>query len=97
VRVPAADARQVTLLGLLDMSAAFDFVDHSVLLHDLSLYLFGAMALPSLQWRTSFLTDRTQRITLSADIISAATTVIRRPTGLGAWPVTLQHLYSRYQ
>jgi len=58
--IDAADNRQVTLLGLLDMSAAFDTVDHQILLRRLQLsYGFGGQVL---QWLTSFLTDRTQLV-----------------------------------
>jgi len=47
----------VTLLGLLDLSAAFDCVDHSMLLDR----LWSAVGLPDsvLDWVRSFLTDRT--------------------------------------
>lgn len=57
----AADNQQVTLLGLLDLSAAFDCVDHPILTRRLSqsFGLHGAV----LDWIQSFLTDRTQRVT----------------------------------
>jgi len=49
------------LLGLLDMSAAFDTVDRSILLRrlEVSYGITGRV----LQWLTSFLTDRTQVVT----------------------------------
>ena len=65
------DQRQeVTLLALLDLSAAFDCVDHDILLSRLQsrFGLDGAV----LSWIRSFLTNRTQRVCfggrLSAEI-----------------------------
>ena len=56
----AADQRHVTLLGLLDMSAAFDCVDHDLLVQRLQLgfSLTGAV----LEWICSFLQGRTQQV-----------------------------------
>ena len=56
----AADQGDVTLLGLLDMSAAFDTVDHDILLHHLeeSFGLSGSF----LNWLSSFLHGRTQQV-----------------------------------
>ena len=56
----AADQRHVTLLGLLDMSAAFDCVDHDLLLQRLQLG-FGLTGVV-LQWIYSFLHGRTQQV-----------------------------------
>jgi len=53
----SADVRDVTLLGLLDLSAAFDCVDHDILLHGLEV-AFG-LTNTALEWIRSFLTDRT--------------------------------------
>ena len=56
----AMDDRRVTLLGLLDLSAAFDTVDHSILLRRLQgQFGFNGIAL---QWIRSFLSDRTQQV-----------------------------------
>jgi hypothetical protein len=52
----AADAGQVTILALLDLSAAFDTVDHNTLLQRLSVtYGIGGTVL---RWIESFLTGR---------------------------------------
>ena len=56
----AADSQKTTLLGLLDMSAAFDTVDFEILLSRLetSYCLSGTV----LKWLTSFVTGRTQAV-----------------------------------
>jgi hypothetical protein len=56
----AADGRYVSLLGLLDLSAAFDCVDHNILLRRLR-QSFGIDG-TALAWISSFLADRTQRV-----------------------------------
>ena len=56
----AADAGSVTLLGLLDLSAAFDTVDHYILLRRLH-HSFGFNDVV-LSWITSFLDSRTQQV-----------------------------------
>jgi len=56
----AADAQQVTLLGLLDLSAAFDCVDHQLLLQRLRRD-FG-FTNTVLAWTTSFVTGRTRQV-----------------------------------
>jgi len=55
-----ADRRQVTLLGLLDLSAAFDCVDHDILLQRLQIGL--GMSDVVLRWIQSLLTNRTQQV-----------------------------------
>ena len=64
----AADDWQVMLVGLLDLSAAFDCVDHSMLLERQQ----SAEGLTDsvLDWVQSFLTDRMQQIAYSGHLSS---------------------------
>ena len=64
----AMDRGEVTSLILLDLSAAFDTVDHSILLTRLQNW-FGLDGL-SLAWFTSYLSSRSQAVSIN-DSISA--------------------------
>jgi len=54
------DSQKVTLLALLDLSAAFDCVDHDILLHRLQ--SSSGLADKVLDWLRSFLTGRSQQV-----------------------------------
>ena len=58
----AMDRGEVTFLILLDLSAAFDIVDHSILIHRLQ-HWFGLHG-TSLDWFSSYLTSRSQAVSI---------------------------------
>jgi len=64
----STDRQQVTLLGLLDLSAAFDCVDHTLLLQRLALQ-YG-LADGVLQWMRSFVSGRTQKVLYDGQLSS---------------------------
>jgi len=75
----AADCRQVTLLGLLDLSAAFDTVDHNILLQRLGTS-FG-LGGPVLEWLKSFLSSRQQAVMFRGQTSAYVSLVCGVPQG----------------
>ena len=57
------DNGNVSVLTLLDLSAAFDTIDHTILLHRLD-HVFGIHD-AALHWFSSYLTNRTQTVTVN--------------------------------
>jgi len=89
--IDAADNRQLTLLGLLDMSAAFDTVYYQILLRRLQVsYGIGGQVL---LWLTLFLTDRTQLIAFSGARLTLQSLLCGVPQGSVLGPL-LFALYS---
>jgi len=75
----AADARRVTLLGLLDVTAAFDCVDHCLLLQRLE-RTYGLEG-DVLSWITSFLVGRTAQVAYDGRLSSTRTVCFGVPQG----------------
>jgi len=73
------DSQKTTLLGLLDMSAAFDTVDFEILLRrlEISFRLSGHV----LKWLTSFVADRTQAIVFDGATSSPVKLICGVPQG----------------
>ena len=69
----------MSLLGLLDLSAAFDCVDHDILLQRLENHFgFGGAALA---WIKSFLVDRTQQVSFGGQLSSVGRLICGVPQG----------------
>lgn len=81
----AADSGQVTLLGLFDLSAAFDSVDHKVLIQRLR-HTCG-FAGSALQWITSYLTDRSQFVRFNGATSNVTSVLCGVPQGSVLGPV----------
>jgi len=75
----AADVKQVTLLCLLDLSAAFDTVDHDILIRRLQ-HTYGLHD-TVLQWFRSYLTDRSQSVWYNGQMSLSVTIRFSVPQG----------------
>ena len=75
----AADNQQVTLLALLDLSAAFDCVDHDILLSRLH-FVYGISG-AVLSWIRSFLSNRTQRVSFGGGLSEVIALLFGVPQG----------------
>ena len=86
----AMDIKQGSFLVLLDLSAAFDTVDHDILLHRIQTRLgIGGTALT---WLRSYLADRTQKVMIN-DTVS---TLVHLPFGVPQGSVLGPLLFSIY-
>jgi hypothetical protein len=81
----ACDDGQVSVLILLDLSAAFDTIDHDILLHRLE-HTFGIQDL-ALSFFRSYLTDRKQMISISGHTSNPTTLLYGVPQGSVLGPI----------
>ena len=70
---------------MLDLSAAFDTLDHSILLHRL-FQRFGVSG-TTLQWFTSYLSGRSQQVVIDNQISSPAVLKVGVPQGSVLGPI----------
>src|SRR5664279_38219 len=77
--IGALDAGHITLLSLLDLSSAFDTVDHDILLKRLEVS-FGVLSIP-LAWINSYITGRTQAVSSGSRTSKTESTYCGVPQG----------------
>ena len=75
---------------MLDMSAAFDVVDHQLLLKKLRLYGFDQR---SLVWMTSYLSGRTQSVCIDGTLSDPLGVTAGGSTWKHSWSSLLHYLF----
>ena len=86
------DAQKVTLLVLLDLSAAFDTVRHDILLERLRSRL--GVTDQALNWFTSYLSDRKERVAVNGGL-SDLSARARGTARVMPWPASVHGIYQR--
>ena len=81
----ALDANHISLLSLLDLSAAFDTIDHSILLSRFH-HTFGISG-TALSWFQSYLFDRTQVVAVNGAFSAPAALNFGVPQGSMLGPI----------
>ena len=88
------NSQHVSLLVLLDLSAAFDTIDHSLLIDRLK-YKLGVNG-TVLAWFSSYLTNRKQRIHINGSISEIfALNCLECSSGFLSWSTAFHHLRKR--
>ena len=87
----AADQGKLTLLGMLDLSAAFDCVDHDILLRRLEIS-FGFTG-SALGWIRSYLSGRRQYVRYGGSASTTTPVLFGVPQGVSAWSTVLRTLH----
>ena len=83
------DAKMIVGAVLLDFSAAFDIIDHSLLLEKHMCYGF---TLPAITWIKSYLSNRTQRVFFNGSLSNIIQLESRIPQGSCLGPLLFQFL-----
>ena len=84
--------QETTLLVLINISAAFDTIDSSILL-DILESRFGISGM-ALQWFKSYLTDRSQKVNISGVLSDLFNLEYGVPQGLCLGPILFTHYAS---
>ena len=77
---------------MLDMSAAFDVVDHGILLEKLSFYGFDAL---SMKWMKAYLSGRSQAVYIDGSLSPFLSVNVGVPQGSILGPLCLCSFYQR--
>ena len=84
------DVGNITALILLDVSSAFDTVDHTILLNRLQSFSVTSHAL---SWFTSYLSNRFQRVAIDGTKSKPTVLTPRHPTGISWGSTPLLNIY----